>query len=126
MDEDVEMMDAGGSPVHSSAAEISKSSEEKAAIAKFRLENFYDNIVSECKDREQRWKDLEQKISSEAWSEERKQRQLASLGRRESEFLRLKRTRLTVDDFNTLKVIGKGAFGEVYISSCNCPFGEHS
>lgn len=46
-------------------------------------------------------------------SEERKSRQLASLGRRESGFLRLRRTRLGLDDFRTVKVIGKGAFGEV-------------
>ena len=32
---------------------------------------------------------------------------------RETEFLRLKRSRLGVDDFDPLKVIGRGAFGEV-------------
>merc|ERR1719193_3091985 len=32
---------------------------------------------------------------------------------KETEFLRLKRSRLGVDDFEPLKVIGKGAFGEV-------------
>lgn len=32
---------------------------------------------------------------------------------RETEFLRLKRTRLGKDDFESLKVIGRGAFGEV-------------
>lgn len=46
-------------------------------------------------------------------SEERKNRQLLQLGKRESTYLRLKRTKLGVDDFRTVKVIGKGAFGEV-------------
>ena len=46
-------------------------------------------------------------------SEERKQRQLQQLGKRESAFLRLRRTKLGLDDFRTVKVIGKGAFGEV-------------
>ena len=32
---------------------------------------------------------------------------------KETEFLRLKRSRLGVDDFVPLKVIGRGAFGEV-------------
>lgn len=45
--------------------------------------------------------------------EERKQRQLQQLGRKESTFLRLRRTKLGLDDFRTVKVIGKGAFGEV-------------
>lgn len=40
-------------------------------------------------------------------------RQLQSLGRTESSFLRLRRTRLGLEDFRTVKVIGKGAFGEV-------------
>ena len=61
-------------------------------------------------------------------SEERKQRQLQQLGKRESAFLRLRRTKLGLDDFRTVKVIGKGAFGEVrgfvsiyefYARSCN-------
>ena len=31
---------------------------------------------------------------------------------KETEFLRLKRSRLAVEDFEPLKVIGRGAFGE--------------
>jgi protein-serine/threonine kinase len=62
-------------------------------------------------------------------SEERKQRQLLQLGKKESvssrrliydaqlicvkTFLRLRRTKLGLDNFRTVKVIGKGAFGEV-------------
>lgn len=52
-------------------------------------------------------------VSDQPISDERKARQLAQLGRRESGFLRLRRTRLGLDDFRTVKVIGKGAFGEV-------------
>jgi len=46
-------------------------------------------------------------------SDERKQRQLVQHGKKESTFLRLHRTKLGLDDFRTVKVIGKGAFGEV-------------
>lgn len=35
--------------------------------------------------------------------------------RKETEFLRLKRTRLGLEDFESLKVIGRGAFGEVRV-----------
>lgn len=45
--------------------------------------------------------------------EGRRRRQMEQLGRTESSFLRLKRTKLGLDDFKTVKVIGKGAFGEV-------------
>ena len=58
--------------------------------------------------------ELERKLAADAtMSDERKQRQLMQLGKRESAFLRLRRTKLGLDDFRTVKVIGKGAFGEV-------------
>ena len=57
--------------------------------------------------------ELENRLASERGSEERKNRQLQHLGHKESQFLRLRRTRLTMNAFRTLKVIGKGAFGEV-------------
>src|SRR5271169_4458556 len=57
--------------------------------------------------------ELESRLAQERGSEERKNRQLLSLGRKESSFLRLRRTRLGLDDFHTIRVIGKGAFGEV-------------
>jgi serine/threonine protein kinase len=49
-------------------------------------------------------------------SDERKQRQLVALGKKEASFLRLKRTKMGLNDFKTVKVIGKGAFGEVSIA----------
>jgi hypothetical protein len=48
-------------------------------------------------------------------SDERKQRQLLQLGKKESTYLRMRRTKLGLDDFRTVKVIGKGAFGEASI-----------
>lgn len=58
--------------------------------------------------------ELEKRLASDpTTTEDRKARQLAQLGRTESSFLRLRRTRLGLDDFRTVKVIGKGAFGEV-------------
>ena len=49
-------------------------------------------------------------------SEDRKNRQLLQLGKKEATHLRLQRTKLGLDDFRTVKVIGKGAFGEVRLS----------
>ena len=61
--------------------------------------------------------ELERKLAADtSMSDERKQRQLQQLGKRESAFLRLRRTKLGLDDFRTVKVIGKGAFGEVRAS----------
>lgn len=38
---------------------------------------------------------------------------------KEAEFMRLRRVRIGVDDFTTIKVIGKGAFGEVRLVQKN-------
>ncbi len=39
---------------------------------------------------------------------------------KETEFLRLKRSKLSVHDFEPLKVVGRGAFGEVSTPSDVC------
>lgn len=94
---------------------LSKSSQDKAASIKLTLENYYTLSVNHAIERNQRRLDLEHKIMTEeaGSSEERKNRQLQNLGKKESQFLRLKRTKLVLEDFITVKVIGKGAFGEV-------------
>lgn len=51
-------------------------------------------------------------MRDEGLSEEQKQEKRQQHAIKETEFLRLKRSRLGVDDFTPLKVIGRGAFGE--------------
>ena len=46
-------------------------------------------------------------------TEEERSAALAELQRRETEYTRLRRQKLTVDDFEPLTIIGRGAFGEV-------------
>jgi protein-serine/threonine kinase len=67
---------------------------------------------------------LERKLAADpTMSDDRRQRQLQALGRKESTFLRLRRTKLGLDDFRTVKVIGKGAFGEVSVGLLARVFG---
>lgn len=40
---------------------------------------------------------------------------MRNLARRETEYMRLQRRKIGIDDFELLTVIGKGAFGEVHI-----------
>lgn len=54
---------------------------------------------------------LEESLKDEP--EEKKSEKRAQHAVKETEFLRLKRSKLGVDDFDPLKVIGRGAFGEV-------------
>jgi len=96
------------------AAGMSDDAVPKAKTAQMKLEHFYQVAVQAAVDRNQRRVELERKLAADTMlTDERKQRQIAQLGRRESTFLRLRRTKLGLDDFRTVKVIGKGAFGEV-------------
>jgi len=86
----------------------------RAKTAQLKLEHYYKVAVDSAVERNTRRVELERRLQNEVtMPEERKQRQLLQLGKKESTFLRLRRTKLGLDDFRTVKVIGKGAFGEV-------------
>ncbi|KAI5780483.1 kinase-like domain-containing protein [Geopyxis carbonaria] len=89
-------------------------SKERAKALKLKVELHYNQSVAHAVERNQRRVELEQELAGEArMSEERKNRRRQQLGKQESSFLRLRRMRLSAEDFLTVKVIGKGAFGEV-------------
>lgn len=56
---------------------------------------------------------VEQQLLSEEVSEDVRQRVMAEFEKRESDFTRLQRQRMSYDDFEPLTIIGRGAFGEV-------------
>lgn len=56
---------------------------------------------------------LERKLASSDVSEEEQVNILKDLERKETEYMRLKRHKICVDDFDLLTIIGRGAFGEV-------------
>ncbi|XP_021953821.1 serine/threonine-protein kinase tricorner isoform X2 [Folsomia candida] len=84
---------------------------DKATKAKVTLENYYSNLIAQHAERQQRLARLEE--SMRGLTEEQKEQKRNQHNQRETEFLRLKRARLGVEDFEPLKVIGRGAFGEV-------------
>ncbi|KAG8856804.1 Serine/threonine-protein kinase [Tulasnella sp. 330] len=93
---------------------FSKDAVPKATAAKLKLEHYYKVAVESAIERNKRRVELEAKLAANVLApDDRKLRQLQTHGNEESKFLRLKRTKLGLDDFRTVKVIGKGAFGEV-------------
>ncbi|XP_070562359.1 serine/threonine-protein kinase 38-like [Ptychodera flava] len=90
---------------------ISQHTSDKVTKAKVTLENFYTNLVFQNEERLNRQRKLENSIAE--LSDEEKAERRSQHAQKETEFLRLKRSRLGVDDFESLKVIGRGAFGEV-------------
>lgn len=86
---------------------------DKATKAKVTLENYYSNLISQHRERRERLRRLEESLQEPTLPETVRVEKRSQHATKETEFLRLKRSRLGVDDFESLKVIGKGAFGEV-------------
>ncbi|KAI2642967.1 Serine/threonine-protein kinase 38 [Labeo rohita] len=79
---------------HVSSSLMSNHTKERVTMAKVTLENFYSNLITQHEEREMRQQKLEKVMDEEGLPDE-------------------ERTRLGLDDFESLKVIGRGAFGEV-------------
>jgi serine/threonine kinase 38 len=58
---------------------------------------------------------LEKKLADADVSEEDQSNLLKFLEKKETEYMRLQRAKMGVDDFELSTMIGKGAFGEVYV-----------
>lgn len=86
---------------------------DKATKAKVHLENYYSNLITQHVERVKRYEQLEASMREEGLTEAQKAEKRQQRALKETEFLRLKRSRLGVEDFEPLKVIGRGAFGEV-------------
>lgn len=91
---------------------FSRAAQDRSAAVKLTLENYYKTAIEHAIERNQRRIKFEQKINGEI-SAERRNRETQLFSKNESHYLRLRRTRLSLEDFHTVKVIGKGAFGEV-------------
>ncbi|KAK1555753.1 hypothetical protein Q3G72_030919 [Acer saccharum] len=86
---------------------------QKAAAAKQFIENHYKNYLQGLQDRKERRQTLQMRAQQAAMSTEEQEEMLRSLERRETEYMRVQRRKIGIDDFEQLTLIGKGAFGEV-------------
>ena len=85
----------------------------KAERYKAYLKNKYAKLKEEGIEQEQRRKTLEDEMNNMDLSEEEKIRYRDELEKAEAEARRDMRKRITIDDFESLTIIGRGAFGEV-------------
>ncbi|KAI3465351.1 hypothetical protein Pfo_022014 [Paulownia fortunei] len=86
---------------------------QKAAAAKEFIENHYKNYLQGLQDRKERRRALQRRAQEAQVSSEEEERMLRNLEKRETEYMRLQRHKVGIDDFEQLTIIGKGAFGEV-------------
>ncbi|KAJ8535498.1 hypothetical protein K7X08_023218 [Anisodus acutangulus] len=86
---------------------------EKVAAAKQFIENHYKSQMKSIQDRKQRRWILERKLASSDVPKEEQVNLIKDLEQKETEYMRLRRHKICVDDFELLTIIGRGAFGEV-------------
>ncbi|XP_068654006.1 uncharacterized protein [Aristolochia californica] len=86
---------------------------QKVAAAKQYIENHYKAQMKGLQDRKERRWILERKLADAEISEEEQNNLLKYLEKKETEYMRLQRHKMGVDDFGLLTIIGRGAFGEV-------------
>jgi protein-serine/threonine kinase len=95
-----------------STAGFSSEAVARATAAKLKLVSYYKMAVDSAIERNARRIELETQLS-QTLQPEAKEREKRKYSKMESQHLRLRRTKIKLTDFKTVKVIGKGAFGEV-------------
>ncbi|NP_001336801.1 Serine/threonine-protein kinase CBK1-like [Zea mays] len=86
---------------------------ERVAAAKKFIESHYRSQMKNIQERKERRFRLERQLASSQVPKEQQINLMKDLERKETEYMRLKRHKICVDDFELLTIIGRGAFGEV-------------
>ncbi|KAF8634587.1 hypothetical protein AX17_004176 [Amanita inopinata Kibby_2008] len=95
-----------------STSEFSSDAIARCTAAKLKLESYYKVAVQSAIERNARRIEMETRLT-QIHTSDGKEREIRKYSRSESQQLRLRRTKIKLSDFLTVKVIGKGAFGEV-------------
>eukprot|EP00903_Cladosiphon_okamuranus_P013024 g12152.t1 len=105
---------AKASPVRpGKGAPRSNDAHMKAERLKEMLKQKYSRQKEETDEMEKRRKKLEAQMDQMSLTEEQKKTYREELGKMEAQTMRETRKRVSTDDFNSLAIIGRGAFGEV-------------
>ncbi|XP_002982863.2 serine/threonine-protein kinase tricorner [Selaginella moellendorffii] len=86
---------------------------QKVAAAKQYIENHYKSQLKNLEERKERRWVLERKLQDANVSPEEQNHLIKDWEKKETEYMRLQRRKMGVDDFELLTIIGRGAFGEV-------------
>mmetsp|Transcript_60896 Transcript_60896/g.144341 ORF Transcript_60896/g.144341 Transcript_60896/m.144341 type:complete len:530 (-) Transcript_60896:88-1677(-) len=86
---------------------------EKANLSKLLIESHYQNLAKDKRDRMSRRRTLDRQLDQLQVTKEERQDAIKEFGAKESAYQRIRRQKMAIVDFETVKVIGRGAFGEV-------------
>ncbi|PWY80597.1 serine/threonine-protein kinase cot-1 [Aspergillus heteromorphus CBS 117.55] len=86
---------------------------KRGKAAKELVSVFFNENIERARDRNMRSAELDKMIRESSIPKETKRKEAEVVSRKESNFLRFLRTKESPQNFQTIKIIGKGAFGEV-------------
>jgi serine/threonine protein kinase len=92
----------------------SRASQVRTEIAKLHLTNYIESLLRDRSECQQRHRQFRAHLQQENLSRKEKKTLESEFARTESSIKRVKRRALRPDQFIRLKIIGRGAFGEVY------------
>lgn len=95
---------------------FSRGTVERATAAKFAIAQYYDVLDRMRIERIQRADALEAELRLANATDEAREQRRAALAKRETDFVRLRRVKLSESSFDKLKRVGGGAFGEVWLT----------
>ncbi|KAL6048652.1 Serine/threonine kinase 38a [Balamuthia mandrillaris] len=93
--------------------DFSRPTVEKAAAAKLTIEQYYHNFFRALRERDARRRRLEERLDQLNYNEAQREKLRKELDKKETEFIRMRRIRLSPRAFESVAIIGRGAFGEV-------------
>lgn len=94
---------------------ISTTTQNRVIIAKNYIENKYQMKKIEEEDKKRDWDLFNEKLEELNLTKEEKEMIRKDVLHKEGEFLRLTRRKMTIKEFESIEIIGRGAFGEVRV-----------
>eukprot|EP00727_Mastigamoeba_balamuthi_P004650 m51a1_g14183 putative serine threonine-protein kinase 38 isoform x1 (515) ;mRNA; f:63208-65033 len=98
---------------------ISDETLNRSIATKMFIEQHYTGLMSQMRERHVRKEKLEAAMESENIPAKERQELRRQLGQKETVYMRMKRQRMSERDFEKIRVIGRGAFGEVWVVKKN-------
>ncbi|KAF7634475.1 hypothetical protein Mgra_00006144 [Meloidogyne graminicola] len=96
----------------SNCSQISQYIRDKANRTRLAIGSFYAQTIVQLTERDQKTEKFEQQMAKDGLGEKEKETKRNLQAAKNNDFIK-QRPKLTVNDFQSLKVIGRGAFGEV-------------
>lgn len=94
-------------------AKTTDAAKARAEATKKLLEKKFDTLSKENDERVTRREELEKQIKNMKLDGEQREMAIKNLEKQETEYMRLRRQKITIKAFESLAIIGRGAFGEV-------------